>query len=160
VKVRSYFPFSKSFMISKKINMDYKVLLAIFVIGIHTSPLTEYSKPLSFLFNLGIFRIAVPTFFLINGYYSLSALSTSQTLKKYVIRVLILYIFWMTLYFPIYIYTHDFSTKNMIWGFIVLLYGYGHLWYLTALIGGIILLFFLKNRYNKKQFYFYHYHYI
>jgi hypothetical protein len=138
----------------------YKVLLAIFVIGIHTSPLTEYSKPLSFLFNLGIFRIAVPTFFLINGYYSLSALSTSQTLKKYVIRVLILYIFWMTLYFPIYIYTHDFSTKNMIWGFIVLLYGYGHLWYLTALIGGIILLFFLKNRYNKKQFYFYHYHYI
>lgn len=128
----------------------YKILLAIFVVGIHTSILTEYSKPLSFLFNLGLFRIAVPTFFLINGYYLFSALSTIQTLKRYVVRVLTLYIFWMALYFPIYIYTHEFSTKNIIWGFVILLYGYGHLWYLTALIGGVILLFYLKNKYNSK----------
>ena len=131
--------------------LDYfKILLAIFVVGIHTSPLTEYSKPLSFIFNLGFFRLAVPTFFLINGYYSVSALSNRHSLKKYVVRILTLYAFWMSLYFPIYIYTHDLSAKNIIWGFVVLLYGYGHLWYLTALIGGVILMYYLKNRYSKR----------
>lgn len=128
----------------------YKILLAVFVVGIHTSPFVEYSKQLSFLFNLGIFRLAVPSFFLINGYYSLKALSSKHELKKYLLRVLKLYIFWMALYFPIYLYTHDFSVKNFIWGFIVLIYGYGHLWYITALMGGIALFFYLLQRYSKR----------
>ena len=128
----------------------YKIVLAIFVVGIHTSPLTEYSKPLSFIFNLGIFRLAVPTFFLINGYYAVAALSTKESLKRYLSRIGTLYLLWMALYFPIYVFTHDFSAKNVVWGFITLLYGYGHLWYITALMGGMVLLYYLINRYSKK----------
>ena len=128
----------------------YKVLLAVFVVGVHTSPLADYSRSLSFLLNLGIFRLAVPTFFLINGYYAVSALSSKASTINYVKRILLIYAFWMLLYFPLYVYTHDFSIKNVMWGLIVLLYGYGHLWYLTALMGGMLLMYFLKSKYEKR----------
>jgi hypothetical protein len=128
----------------------YKILLAIFVVGIHTSPFLEYSKPLSFVFNLGIFRLAVPTFFLINGFYATAALETKQNLKIYLLRVLKLYVFWTILYFPLFMYTHYFSFKNIVWGIIVVFYGYGHLWYVTALLGGIALFYFLLQHYSKK----------
>lgn len=128
----------------------YKVLLAIFVVGIHTSPFLEYSKSLSFIFNLGIFRLAVPTFFLINGYYATVALETKQNLKIYLLRVLKLYVFWTILYFPLFMYTHDLSIKNIFWGIIVVLYGYGHLWYVTALIGGMALFYYLLQHFSKK----------
>lgn len=128
----------------------YKVLLAIFVVGIHTSPFLEYSRPLSFIFNLGIFRLAVPTFFLINGYYATVALETKQNLKLYLLRVLKLYVFWTILYFPLFMWTHDFSIKNIVWGIIVVFYGYGHLWYVTALLGGMAFFYYLLHHYNKK----------
>jgi hypothetical protein len=128
----------------------YKILLAILVVGIHTSPFLEYSKPLSFIFNLGIFRLAVPTFFLINGYYAIVALETKENLKKYLLRVLKLYVFWTILYFPLFMYTHDFSIKNIVWGIIVVFYGYGHLWYVTALLGGMALFYYLLQHYSKK----------
>lgn len=128
----------------------YKLILAIFVVGIHTSPFNEFSKPLSFIFNLGFFRLAVPTFFLINGYYAKEALINRQSLKIYLVRVLKLYLFWSILYFPLFIYTHDFSVKNLVWGLIVVLYGYGHLWYITSLILGMALFYYFLQKFRKK----------
>lgn len=128
----------------------YKLILAIFVVGIHTSPFNEFSKPLSFTFNLGFFRLAVPTFFLINGYYATEALTNAQNLKTYLLRIFKLYVFWSVLYFPLFIYTHDFSIKNLVWGLIVVLYGYGHLWYITALILGMALFYYFLQKFSQK----------
>lgn len=118
-----------------------KVLLAIMVVGIHTEPFSDVSAGLNFFTANGIFRLAVPVFFVTSGYYFLSVDNAGQ-LRRWLTRVVVLYAFWMLAYLPFY---NPVSTlwdaPTSLYGFIAtLIRGYFHLWYVAAIIlAGLVL---------------------
>lgn len=77
-----------------------KFVLSIFVVAIHTRPLSEYT-----VFLRPILRTAVPMFFLISSYFFFKqhkALSNTEDrfahLEKYISRNMHLYFFWMLIF--------------------------------------------------------------
>ncbi len=125
----------------RNITLDYfKIFLSILVVTIHAQPLF-YNHTLSgWLISNGIARIAVPCFFVINGFYLHSKInSDTKSMIKWVKRMLIIYVTWMLIYLPILINADLTSTL------ISLVTGIYHLWYLPALIGGGLLLFAVKK---------------
>jgi len=91
----------------------------------------------SFLDN-GILRLAVPSFFILNGYFI--NVSSLAKIKKYISRILVVFIVWSLFYLPFYYW----EGPSII--LLCFTYGFNHLWYIPALIGGAILLF-LFNRF-------------
>lgn len=112
--------------------------MALMVVGLHAGFLANFSAVGSYLLVNGLFRIAVPTFLLINGYFFYQSISrglTSQWFK----RVIQLYAFWMLIYSPYWLpdFTQGFSV--FIAGLIrYISLGYFHLWYLAGMIGAAI----------------------
>lgn len=88
----------------------------------------------------GLVKISVPIFFIINGYY-LDISSQKKTIK-FLKKLIILYIVWTFLYFPYFYPYFKYDNKLLI---IKLLNGFYHLWYLVALIGAIIMLYFFNK---------------
>jgi surface polysaccharide O-acyltransferase-like enzyme len=120
-----------------------KIISAIFIVCIHCDFFIEYDKTVSSLTTQGIFRIAVPIFFLTNGYYFRHAIERNK-IKKWIIRVLILYAVWMFIYSPLWF---DLKIKSNV---ITVFVGFFNLWYLKALlICGIIMSVIKKI--NSKQ---------
>ena len=76
-----------------------KVVLAVFIVGIHTTPMDFWLRP--------ILRIAVPLFFMMTSYFFFSnqtKLSTCEekknALMKFIRRYLVLYAFWFVVLLP------------------------------------------------------------
>lgn len=83
-----------------------KLVLAIFIVGIHSTKAGMILRP--------VFRLAVPLFFIISSYLFFlkqCTLSSWQErykgLKKYAKRILLLYLFWFLLLFPFTIYYRE-----------------------------------------------------
>jgi len=137
-----------------KFNIDIMRLIAsILVIAIHTYPLTIISESLDYAFTRVIFRIAVPLFLLITGYFILpAALEDKNKLIDYTKKILKMYLISMLIYLPINIYNHYFTDFTII-KFLkdVFLNGtFYHLWYFPALILGTWLVYLLiKTGKNK-----------
>lgn len=142
-------------MKERNITLDYfKIILSILVINIH-APFVSIYPPVDtgfwpqlgyvsgWLFSHGITKIAVPLFFIINGFF----LDLSNTTKviKYIKRLIIMYIAWALFYLPIYYPYLDTMTFIK-----VLATGFFHLWYLPGLIGAVILLFFINKIIKNK----------
>jgi len=126
-----------------------KVMLAFMVVGIHAGFLNEISNIGNILTTQGIFRIAVPIFFIINGYYF--SASNRGELLKWCSRLLSLYAFWLLIYSYSWLKLGDVNLKNIALLIKEVLFGYHHLWYLSATFGGGICVYFL--RYNRKVLY-------
>lgn len=92
---------------------------------------------LGFVLCNGLFRIAVPMFLVISGYYFVN-IDTLDKLKKWVIRLGVLYIIWMLFYTP-------FWTRSIHGLLLNILMGYGHLWYLIGTLFAGVLLYTLRN---------------
>lgn len=81
-----------------------KFLCAIFVIGIHTRPLSGLSEVADFVLCDIIFRVAVPFFAVCTGYYLTRKLDSNDRksgwvkVKSMALRVLLLYILWSLFY--------------------------------------------------------------
>lgn len=118
----------------------YKVLLSTFVVGIHTNLFFDVSERLTFYLNEGLFRVAVPTFILITGYY-FTTVDTKEKLYKWCVRISILFIFWTLVYFPFW----NREPKLLI-KLLVVSNGYVHLWYLLHMLLAGIILFFLRKK--------------
>ena len=73
-----------------------KLLLAISVVGIHGNFLRDVRTVLSAVLVDGMFRIAVPTFFLIGGVFL--ARMTDHQIARWLRRLLGLYVIWMLAY--------------------------------------------------------------
>lgn len=132
-------------MQNRNISLDYfKLLLATLVITIHISPTNEI---LETIIGNGIARLAVPCFFVINGYFLTPLLSDKKRFVAYIKKIIIIYITWMTIYMGFHIeYFFDINSISVLLKKLAsLLIGYGHIWYLGSLIPASILLFFLKN---------------
>lgn len=124
----------------RNISLDWlKIFLAIAVIGIHTFSLWQgVSAPLYMLKN-GVFRIAVPTFLIINGFYIFSIIEQPVRFKRWCVRLILLYVIWTCVYASHFL-PQGFSMETIIKLSFTIFFGYFHLWYLiAALFGGLIL---------------------
>lgn len=103
---------------------------------------------LSHLLVNGIFRMAVPIFFIINGYFLYqsvgggSAINTGK-FKGWLKRLIWLYVIWTLIYSPIVMAQYAAGHVSTFSLLQTILFGYFHLWYVNAAIVGALVLFFL-----------------
>lgn len=136
----------------------FKFIAAVLVIAIHTSPLETYSADADFILTRVLARVAVPFFFMVTGYFVLPKCVERQgglsVLKKYLIRLFLLYLAITAVYLPIQIYKGTFSEAKGVLFFIKDFFAEGtfyHLWYLPASIYGVFLTVVLLRKCKLKQ---------
>jgi surface polysaccharide O-acyltransferase-like enzyme len=127
-----------------------KIALALMVLAIHCGFLGGNGTLLSYQLNNGLFRIAVPVFFLISGYYLYHSLQRDpHSIKLWLRRAAALYFFWMVLYTPFYVTPATFEDLRGVIAFIKhWVIGFFHLWYVIAMIGGGVMIYLLRNKSN------------
>jgi peptidoglycan/LPS O-acetylase OafA/YrhL len=124
-----------------------KLILAVMVVGLHANLFVEMSPLANQLLVNGLFRIAVPTFFVINGYYLSGMMTDTKSFLSWAKRIALAYAFWMLVYAPFYFPFHEtslFSALDKLSRYLV--FGYYHLWYLCGLLYAVALLYILRNK--------------
>ena len=128
-----------------------KFVLAIFVLTIHSGVDKTVISP--------IIRIAVPTFFIISAYLFFSKIEKMKDKKDelkalghLVKRNLLLYLFWVVIQLPIFVYGNhyhvDFFGKGIWYTIRDILFGGGFTgaWYIIALALGTVIIYFLSRK--------------
>ncbi|WP_439183623.1 acyltransferase family protein [Carboxylicivirga taeanensis] len=115
-----------------------KLLLAFLVITGHAKFLTDTSESLSYYLNNGLFRIVVPIFLIISGYYFSNAVNGHKVIRWFK-KILLIYLIWMAVYIPMW-FVMDFANFMM-----KLFMGWHHLWYLIAIVYAGICVYALKD---------------
>ncbi|AON54333.1 acyltransferase family protein [Herbaspirillum seropedicae] len=106
-----------------------KLIMSLMVVGIHTNPFASLPA-LNSLTSNGIFRIAVPVFFVMNGYFL--SLERDKFLP-WLRRIVLLYLLLSLLFSPLWLDTA--SPQDALLSIVQnLATGWHHLWYLAALI--------------------------
>ncbi len=123
----------------RNISLDIlKLVLSFFVIGLHCSFYKDYDRDVAHMLNNGLFRIGVPLFLIINGYFFFSV-KTREQFVKWVKRLFLLYVFWMIAYIPVWQPKMDFLTLFNVFN------GYFHLWYIINLLYAAICFWYLRR---------------
>lgn len=121
---------------------SFKLLAALFVIMIHTSPLTSVSPEADYVLTRIIARTAVPFFFMVTGFFVLpKALADPGRGLRYLRRIGLIYLASMILYFPVNLYAGQLKGAGF-GGILKMILTDGtfyHLWYLPALLLGFAL---------------------
>jgi len=116
----------------------FKFLLAVMVVGVHVPLFADLHPDAGTLLTQGLYRIAVPAFLCLTGYYL--ALGRPGTWQKATRRFLLLFLIWSVIYAPTWaddVLAADHPLRAMIEP---LLFGFWHLWYLAALCVALPLL--------------------
>ncbi|MBL8321427.1 MAG: acyltransferase family protein, partial [Acinetobacter sp.] len=130
----------------RNISIDLlKLLLALSVVFLHTHIFYDFSALLGHSLVQGVFRLAVPVFLVITGYYFFY-IDTLEKFKRWLTRIFILYAVWMVFYLPVW-WVADAAYK-----FSVIYNGYFVLWYIIGVLLGGSLLYLLRNIGEKKLF--------
>lgn len=142
---------------------QFRVILAMMVVAIHCLPLHRLWPDGDILITLTLFRIAVPFFFMISGYYVFSDLATQnsyparQRIWLFIKKQLQVYLIATLLFLPLAWYSGilglNMPLDTFIQTFLVngILY---HLWYFPAIITGGLLVMGLLTRLSFKQVFF------
>lgn len=148
--------------------LDYlRIIAAFFIVAIHTSPLISFSPEADFIFTRIIARVAVPFFFMVTGFFLLPRFIISQEaqlgdknrsparqVSKFLKKTITLYGAAILIYLPINVYSGYFNEKH---GFLYLLKDlfingtFYHLWYLPAVITGVILICVFTTYFGKRN---------
>lgn len=124
-----------------------KLILALFVVGIHCRQFNTTDKPTLFFLTEGLYRLAVPIFYLVNGYFFYNVVERGfEEVKKRVFRVGRMYLLWMLIYIPLWL------ESNLLDNLKVLIYGHYHLWYILGLFFSILATSLVKH--SKSVLYF------
>lgn len=118
-----------------------KIILSCFVVGLHGAFLYDFGAFFPFLLRNGVFRLAVPTFFVINGFYFERI--GSRNLFKWFWHIITIYVIWTAIYAILWIPEARGSFRVIL---IDVFIGYYHLWYLPALAFAGVMLFFLRQQ--------------
>lgn len=121
-----------------------KIIAALFVIGLHCAFLYEYNKIAYQIFANGIFKIVIPLFFCISGFFLFDVFQ-KNAIKRWMIRVGILYGIWMLIYGYFWISFQDFNFVKTI---LKIAIGFNHLWYLNTLLLSGFALYKLQKKSN------------
>lgn len=131
-----------------------KFLVAFLVIANHTSPFVSFSPQLDFLFSGVLTRIAVPIFFMSTGFFYFrkwtgDPLRDNKALYGYLKKIGKLYFTAILIYIPLNVYTGYFTKEFTLYSLLkdVVFDGtFYHLWYLPALMLGIMVTSFLYKK--------------
>ncbi|WP_281081696.1 acyltransferase family protein [Klebsiella quasivariicola] len=118
-----------------------KIILSIMVVFIHTRIFLDNSVLLDTITSNGFFRIAVPVFFIMNGYF---LPSTKSSFKRWFIKSVSIYLSLTILYSFSWLNLSTKLTAVKTTAY-ALLMGYSHLWYIQAMIISGVIIFLLKN---------------
>ena len=125
----------------RNLRIDYfRLILCLLVIPIHTQPLLAEDSLAGWLISNGISRIAVPCFFIISGYLAYTKFDNIKSERKHLLHLFVVYIVWSLIYLPTY-----YSSVEPRSFITFALFGYYHLWFLPALIVGLLLLFVVRK---------------
>lgn len=129
-----------------------KVIAALFVISIHTDPLATYSEGLNFIVTRIFGRLAVPFFFVSAGYFFFKNPSPKK-LYGYSKKISLIYLASIIIYLPVNFYAGHFHgiTAGKILSDIIFNGTFYHLWFLPALIIGIVICYILLYRVFDEQ---------
>lgn len=135
----------------------FRLLAALLVIAIHTSPLASYSLYGDFLLTRIAGRVAVPFFFMASGFFLYNSKGRNlDRLLFFVKKTAVLYGVSILLYLPVNWYAGYFKEKHLAFRMLKDIFIDGtmyHLWYLPAAITGSIISFAcLKFLGMKKAF--------
>ncbi len=122
-----------------------KLVMALMVLCIHSSFFKVYSESVNYFLVQSVFRVAVPLFFIISGFYFYSFLAKGGKLKQWLVRLLVMHTIWSVVYAYFYLPFGDGFSSIVIEFIKRYIEGYLHLWFLMAMIGGGILLVFLRR---------------
>lgn len=133
---------------------QFRLVAAIMVIAIHTFPFGLIDSTLNILLTLTLFRIAVPFFLLVTGYFVLgnivveSRLSSKRRYQLFIKRQFKFYLLVTLLYVPLAIFNSNLSLDISVLQLIKLFVFEGvvyHLWYFPAvMLGSLIVITMLK----------------
>lgn len=135
-----------------------KLFFSICVVGIHTSIMQNENSNIEWGILHGIFRLAVPFFFVCSGFFLGAKLYKSTTIdeglveiKKYIKRLIIPFVCWMIIELPIQLYTYRKDSCTVILLKLIrkiIFYPWGALWYVLAVIVAIIIIipFYKRNK--------------
>lgn len=119
----------------RNISLDIlKVILAFFVFGIHIQLLAQRDPIVGYYLTDGLFRLAVPIFIIINGFYLARAFGTEK-LRSVLGRLFILYALWMLIYAPWWV-----DLRHPLRTLVTALFGCYQLWYLPAVFFSALML--------------------
>ncbi|MCK0743645.1 acyltransferase family protein [Chromohalobacter nigrandesensis] len=121
-----------------------KLTLAVIVVISHAQVLMGYSELGYQLTVQGLFRIVVPIFMMASGYFFISVIR-SQSLFRWLKKVVSMYLFWMLVYVYFWLDIPAVTPYEILKLLRVAVMGYHHLWFLSALIGAAIMLYMLRN---------------
>lgn len=136
--------------------IDYfRLIAALLVIAIHTSPLTSYHETADFILTRIIARIAVPFFIMTTGFFTLcSSARNTEKYDRFIHKTFRIYVAAMLFYLPINIYNGYFQIENFLPNLLKDLVFDGtlyHLWYLPASLIGAAIARHLLNRCGAKR---------
>ena len=118
----------------------FRMIAAVLIIAIHTSPLGTYSELGDFILTRVIARVAVPFFFMTSGFFLISRYSyKSDKFMTFLKKTALIYGAAILLYIPINIYNGYFKMENLLPNLIKDIVFDGtlyHLWYLPASLAG------------------------
>ncbi len=136
----------------------FRVVAALLVIAIHTSPLASINEGMDFFLTRILARTAVPFFFMVTGQFVaadfMSAADKNPAgLKKYLRKMLLLYGFCILLYLPIGIYAGHYTKLTFGGLFRMLIFDgtFYHLWYFPACILGMIVVYVMSLFLNLRR---------
>ncbi len=145
----------------------FKIISAVAIIVIHTTPLMSYSEELNFFITNIFTRFAVPFFFITSGFFFFKGLlfengkikkckENNAKLFKYLKRASLLYLIWSALYLffviPQWIESGWFSASSFIdYGLSFFTIGtYYHIWYMLVTIYSVPIIYIILRYINIK----------
>lgn len=133
-----------------------KIVAAFLVVAVHCLPSNREATLTSFIIYNALGRIAVPFFFTAAGYFLAGKdIEDLEVIKKYIKRLIELYLIWSLLYLPANIYMW-LQSENIILGImgyfrdVFFLGSFVPFWYFPALIFGVMAVHLLLKRYDCK----------
>ncbi len=134
----------------------FRMVAAIMIIAIHTSPLLFVSHEADFVLTRILARVAVPFFFMCTGYFLLPGCIESREygrgiVLKFLAKTGILYGAAILVYLPVNIYSGYFKGKPNLLKDLVFDGSFYHLWYIPASIIGFMIVYSLLSKLNIKM---------
>lgn len=138
--------------------LDYfRMIAAVLVIAIHTSPLSSFSPEGDFFLTRVLARVAVPFFFMVTGQFVLSDVifgkkASTRSVMRYLKKTALLYGIAIGLYLPIGLYAGHYK-EITVGSLLKMLFFDGtfyHLWYFPACLLGVALVFLMSRCMDKR----------
>lgn len=143
---------------NRNTSIDHMKLIAAFlVVAIHVSPLSGINETGDFILTRIIARIAVPFFFMVTGYFVLpDSIRHNGRVLKFLKKTGILYLTAMILYLPVNYYAGYFKQLKITTILKDVFFDgtFYHLWYLPAVMLGILICLFLIRITGQKAAFF------